>query len=451
MNSIKRYDNTLIYIVLIMLSMLIIGIFFNINTILFVQVGILTLIFFVYIWKYEEKLLYYCILLSTVSQFLGGFFKPASYLAQVFLILLALKLIEKIFIKKIPIKVNKLIITISFLMLFLDSSLYLVSTRGNIILYVWAILKKYGFLIIYLYIINLNNTEKILINIDKTLKLIFIIQFIFTFIQFKNNVFFDDITGLFGSRSTGEYSTFLIIYLLILINRNDKNDKYFIVFLSLHILIYAIIAEVKLLMILFPSIIILNTLVKRKKVKDYVYFLSILLLLLLGYRIYTNLYPEQADSFNSMDQYLTEGYGVNTDLNRLNVLGPLEQNGVLNDNMDKLFGRGLGSVHPSEINLIQGPLYKQYEYLRIEWFTLPYLITESGILGAMLYISIYVIVLINSILNLSKNNCKTLLCISIVAIIIIIYNSSLITSLRVPIFIWMWIGFLSKEKYNLKI
>lgn len=449
----KKRNNILIFLSLIITCCLI-SIFLKINIMLLAQIGFLGFIFFLYLWKDEERLLYYSITISIISAFLGSFFGAFAYLPQIFLILLTIKLLEMVFIKKISLKIDKLILSIAFFMISLDTALYLVNTQGNIILYIWTILKKYGFLIIYIYILNLNNTKNLLLTIDKIFKLMFIIQFIWTFIQFKNNVFFDDITGVFGRRSTGEYATFLIIYLLILLNRSNKNknDMWFIVFLSLHILIYSVIAEVKLLMILFPLIIVLNILLKRKKIIDFIYILIILGLLGIGYDIYISLYPEQAlqDSY-SVDKYLTKSYGVHTELNRLSCLGPLEKNGVLNGSMEKIFGKGLGMVHPSDMSLVQGPLYKQYEYLKIEWFTLPYLITESGIVGTMLYISIYIIILIRMIINLSKNNCRTLLCISVVSIIIIIYNSSMITSLRVPMFIWMWIGLLSKSNYSLKI
>lgn len=453
MELINKQNNTTLLLIFISI-ITIISLVFKINIIILIEAAIVGTSFFVYIWKDAERLLIFSVILSIMSSFLSEIAGPLAHLPQILVILLVFKLGEKILIKKELLTIDKMILFITMGMFLLDSTSYLINTKGNMVLYIWTIVKKYNFFIVYIYILNLKNFNYLIKKLNNLIKLMLYIQFIWTFVQFKSNVFFDDITGIFGSRSTGEYATFLMIYFTILINKKnkDKKDGIFISFLSVHILIYSVIAEVKLLMILFPMIILISFLIKRKKILDIVYIAIISALLSTGYNVYLDLYPEQAVmNIGEIDRYLTKSYGVHTDINRLGFIEPLEKSGLLEKRINKMFGNGLGIIHPSDRSMVKGPLYDKYRYLKIEWFTLPYIVTESGIIGAILFVSIYVVILLRSLSNIDTENGKCLLCISIISLVIIIYNSSMITSMRIPIFIWTWIGLLTKSRYNLKV
>ena len=426
------------------------------NLIILLEVLIIGAIFCVYLWQDEERLLYYTIIFAIFSNLLGNLSGALSNIPQVFLILIIMKMISKIVVNREKIRVNRVVLCVVILMMVLNTMTYIlnINFKSSIVLYIWAMLKRYSFFFIYLYVYNLKDDKNIIRNIDTTMKVIIIIQFFLTLIQFFQGVDFDNVAGIFGDFSTGEYSIVLLIYFIMLYEKKNKTkfDNYFLMFLMIHIIIYSAIAEVKLLIFLFPSIILIDTMLKKKSLKDLLYLILIFGCLSIGYKFYISLYPYN-DLLNSdfLDKYLTSSYGEVTQLNRFNFMEQLEVNNVLENDEEKLFGKGIGAVHPSEsTKILQGPYYSEYKYLRIDWFTLPYLVTESGLVGTTLFLVVYLIILIKSLVKYKIREKRMLFLISLVSVISLVYSSSMIGSIRLTVFAWFYIGVLDKMNSKLE-
>ncbi|CEI73365.1 hypothetical protein [Romboutsia hominis] len=454
--KLKLENSIVLIIILLMIMSFFMSIMSQGNLIIFTEVCIIGFIFCIYLWQDEERLLYYTILFSIFSNLLGNISGALSNIPQVFLVLIIMKIISKAIIKREKIRINKSVSYIVILMMVLNTITYAlnINFESSIVLYIWTMLKRYSFFFVYLYVYNLNSENNIITNLDKTVKTIVIIQFFLTLIQFFQGIDFDNIAGVFGEFSTGEYSIFLLIYFIILYEKKNKTklDNMFLIFLVVHIIIYSAIAEVKLLMLLFPTIVLIEIILKKKKLKELIYIILIFGCLFLGYKFYLTLYP-QNDLLDKdfLDKYLTSSYGEVTQLNRLNFVDQLQKNNVLEDDSEKLFGKGIGAVHPSDsTELLQGPYYLKYKYLRIDWFTLPYLVTESGYIGTFLFLGVYLIILIKSLLNHKRRQMRMLFLITLVSVISLIYSSSMIGSIRLTVFAWFYIGLLDKRNIKLE-
>lgn len=448
----KDKNSQKLMIVLILLTINVSSIILRRDLITPIYFLLISGIFSIYIFVNTERLIYFSIIVSLLSNFLSQYSGAFSNIPQIVLILLSLKILFYFSITKEKIKYDKFITIITILTIVFNtiSYIFFINYKGGIVLYLWAMLKRYSFFIIFIYIYNTNKKTIILNKLKITFNFIIVIQFFLTLIQFKTGVNYDNVTGLFGLYSTGEYAHFLLVILSIYMSDKNKNskDKYFMIFLIIHILIYSIIAEVKLLFFAMPILIFLDAIIERK-FKNIIIIISTFFILVIGANIYTIIYPEK--TFFEKDlvkKYLTEDYGE-VGLNRFNFMEQLNQN-IFENDMQSIIGMGIGAAHPSsKSELLQGPVYKENKDLKIDWFSLPYLITESGILGTILYLSIYAYLLIKYGFIAIKTKEKTIFFIAVLSIISIIYNSSLVGSIRMIIFTWTFISLFYNHTKNI--
>lgn len=450
MQEIKSKIDLIIIFTLLFLS--IISIILKLNLVLIV--GLFTVLLFImhFIYKDDRKLLYFTIWSTLLSNFFSMFISVISYFPYICYIILLIKIFEKKMIQRKKIKVDKYIINIAALIAIINTlALIYNGNRINILLLIFYFFKKFGYIIIYLFFINTNISHK---DITTNLKLFIIfafIQFPLIIIQFMTNSDRDDITGLFGGSGTGILLQYLIYIIIILLIYKDKVSKIKLLDATLIILslMYCALAEVKIGFIVIPIIFICSLILERKFIKLIVGISILFTILNSIYGIFIKIYPDH-DFINNntfTKDYIQTAYGKNS-VNRLGFMSILE-NTVLDTQEKRFFGTGFATANPSSIEVLEGEIARQYDYLNIHYFTLPYLVVENGIVGTILWISTYIYLLIINIYFYIRYKDKNSIIIILTIIsnfIFIYYNSSIITSPSIILMTWFILAFLNDKK-----
>lgn len=138
---------------------------------------------------------------------------------------------------------------------------------------------------------------------------------------------------------------------------------------------------------------------------------------------YANIFSAQG----FMD-YLTResGYNGNGDLNRLTGISIIANNIFKKDWLKILFGIGLGNAEYT--NFFTSNFYTRYHLLNYQWFHMIWMFIETGIIGVVVYISIIIKALVNTI-RIKANDryvviAKTMI---LIMFVLFIYNNSLRT------------------------
>lgn len=287
------------------------------------------------------------------------------------------------------------------------------------------------------------NVEKKYININMKLILVYsLIQFPLIIFQFISNTNRDDISGLFGKSGTGILiQFFLYILVLIIVNKENfiKIKNFQLVFVSL-LLMYSALAEVKIGFILIPLIYLMTMFLKKGSFRTILAILIIGLLISVSYKGFIKFYPDQNlfESSEELVDYAKNAYGIDS-VNRFGFMNLLK-NTVLTNKFKMYFGTGLGTTNPSNINILAGEVAIEYDYLNLHFFTLPLNIVENGIIGTIIWISIYINILAKNIyIYFKKRTDKSIINIMsiIITVIFIIYNSSIISSSIIILILWL--------------
>ncbi|MFJ7509861.1 hypothetical protein ACIQW7_10420 [Peribacillus simplex] len=396
------------------------------------------------------------LLLSTVfvSLIFGGIpFLNGSYIVMYLYILMLVTLL----INKDKIKLDKTVVLIAFITIVFNL-LPILSYGITVPLLILSILKRFGFLIVYIFTINMINlTDKFKNLLIKLVFITLIINFFVALTQFaKGGLHQDSITGFFGNGMTG-----IVIYLFMFsiaicsgLHYEKKISTLFYLILILISVIYSAIAEVKIGFISTAVLLIVYLGFINKNMKSIVSLTICGFIFVTFYSVFLNLYPNQnfLDK-NFLESYLVQqDYGTGGTINRFNFK-PQIDNLIFNNNVDTLLGKGLGSGNPSEVESLKGILNNQFDYLKFTWFTIPYLYVETGIVGAFLYILIYILPLIVAIKHFIKNRTS----LSVIVILMgltnlfyLTYNAGLM-NYGVSTIYWIFVAFLVREKKELRI
>lgn len=379
-----------------------------------------------------------------LSPVLGNIVGVLNYIPHFLMFIIILKLMVKVTIKGEKLKVDKKIIILSVLLFSINLlGLIYSMTILNPILFVYAFIKKFGFIFIYIYFTNLDIEQEFK---DKILKYIYwycIIQFPIIVVQYYMGVDRDNITGLFGKNATGNaFQVFLLMLIVLLCLSKDIGRKTKFIFFVL-IMMFCALAEVKIGFIVVPLIYVIYIILSKKTIKTLIQTVIIILSCIMIYNLFVKLYPRHDFIRNQQmtSEYLTQTLGEGS-INRFGYMEILE-NTMLYDNMKKMVGTGLGSTNPSEsLEILQGNIYIEYGYLKYYAFFMPYSIIENGFIGTTIYIVIYLILLIKSIVIYFKIKNRFSLCnilIIISTLVLLLYNNSL-SSFLVSFVLWFLIS-----------
>lgn len=168
------------------------------------------------------------------------------------------------------------------------------------------------------------------------------------------------------------------------------------------------------------------------------------------YSFFVSIYP--AHDFLSktfLQSYLVEqSYGAGDTLNRFGFKETIDAIVFSGSQNEILFGKGLGSGNPSDSAFLQGEVYREYGHLKYNWFILPYLYIETGMLGTVFFLLIYIVPLLfalNEFWRRGSEMAIVLFLMGITNIIFLPYNTGLF-SYGVTTIYWIYFAMLLQEK-----
>ena len=325
----------------------------------------------------------------------------------------------------------------------------------------WGFRNIFRFIILMLcsiIVFDDNDLKKVIKIIHK----IFILNIIVCFIQyFLLGYWGDAIGGTFRLGDTGGNAG--IIYLIIIENSinivnylNKKcSIKKVILYLFLSVLI-AVFAELKVVYIFILLIIILALLLNKFTLKTICIVGSAVIAISLGYTILEKVDPETAKILNIVElmEYAggeSHGYSSEYDISRIRAFEQINDYFFMNNLKYNMFGYGLGNCDVSSIDIFNSYFARQYnDVLHYTWFSHAMLYLETGIIGYLLYILIYIYIIIYCFKRrkLDKDNYNfynSLIIILISSIIMTWYNSILRNDISYFIYIIIILPFITKK------
>ena len=198
----------------------------------------------------------------------------------------------------------------------------------------------------------------------------------------------------------------------------------------------AILAELKLFIVEMLVVIVVAMIISKVSWKTITLFIVGILafnIIITGFvsinargRSY---YTNDLFSFESMIKYATrtEGYDGVGDLNRFTAIQELIDKFFRNDLFGLLFGYGIGSAEYSKSNeMLTSTFYNQYGYLHYQYFTHAFVFIETGLLGLISYLMIFISSLKRGIKVLKGTQWKKFYMITVmIMVFLVFYNTTM--------------------------
>ena len=450
----RKIYRLMIYIVAI-ISIILLSIYLPEKIIIMLIGTVLTILVFRYIYISDERLLFAAIFAAILSNFLRQYISISSYLPQLFLLVIVIKIFDNIVIKKKQFKINKVIGITVVLMVLLDMVTVCFSQLNiGSVLFCYALLRRYAFLITLVFVFNSDINIKTVDKLSKILTGFVVLNMVYILFQFLSGIRGDYLNGLFGYKANGiVLQSLSIILVLYICNYESGIIKRFktistVGLLSLYV-VYCTIAEVKFGYIVLPIIFILNLMDSKRKLYNAVLIGVIVVALNIGYVNLVKLYPNM-DFANTkyLESYLTGSYNNTNTINRFGYMETFRKT-VLTDDTKLLIGNGLGSANEGiSTEALTGPLNKEFGFMQINWFSIPYMIVENGIVGLILFISIYIYILFKSLKDwvIKRDRLSIVVnMITVISIVFLFYNNQMTNIYSMIFLVWFYISVYLKE------
>ena len=277
--------------------------------------------------------------------------------------------------------------------------------------------------------------------------------------QFSLGYYYDDITGLFGPKSSSLYSLTAIVFFVVEYLEKNKNGDSILGWYWIW-LVPVFLNETKISFVLLPLLFVYLLFVSgRLKVKS-VLSLSVLsvLSLVLVNSLYQSLYGYSFTSIFNYDFFelyfldYTPLHGDVPRLYRLIVAYELLSNGGL---LESLFGYGIGSVYVGDGGGTLGSVSRLLEYTalnsgsRIQLFQI---LIDYGFIGTAVFIFYLIYCLVK--FSTKAETVVELYAVSFtfVMLICLIYQNMFFTKqLSFIFFYYLYVGFISKIKFSKNI
>lgn len=338
---------------------------------------------------------------------------------------------------KIDKKTKKMEIYIIVMLIYVFVGLFIFGQP--FILFLWGLRSNFRFYVFFLacaILLTKNDVIKIMSFLKKMLVANGIMC---TFQYFVQGYHRDILGGFFGSESgcNGYMNVFLIIVIsysvIQYINGEIKLKE-----LTLHIMtsVYiSILSELKVFFIELIIIIVLAFLLTRFSIKKLgVVMISIIALSFIVTWI-PKIYPEWSNLFsiNGIIENLTrsKGYTGQGDLNRLTAITIINNSFSNVSIVNRLFGSGLGSwEYSNTFAFLNSHNYLMYSLTHYNWISYAWIYLEMGYIGLMLFYGFFFLtgyysLTIKSINRTSETILKTAFILSVLSIVLSIFNVSL--------------------------
>ncbi|GLV63168.1 hypothetical protein Bmyc01_18380 [Bacillus mycoides] len=460
---IKKFSSSR-YIILSFLFLQIISLFLSIkttkNVVLYTQILILIIVVGVILFLIKDRTFIRLFIVVTVLSsyfYLNSTFGFLYYATHALLVIMGIRLL----LKYKSFKVDKLIMGIAatlFILSLVPLFSFEYEFKAAAILY--ALFIKFGYLLVYLYVINSKSfTVENLHNLNLGLAIFFIINIIYTILQFlSGNVNGDNMTGFFGYQGTGIAGYFYCLFLSIVCayNYKGKASNTIVFLVALTIIFISALNETKVLFIYVPVIIIVYFIFIKRSVSSLLAIGLFFGAILLIYPIYASLYPTQASFLDGdfIQKYMVDSaYDGEYSINRFNFIDSINFY-VLDSGLKQLFGTGIGTTYPSNNPIIAGEVFVKYGFLRYNFFLFPWLYVDSGLVGILFFIVTYFVIFMYALMNYKKTKsfiALTVLLMSLVNVLFSFYNPVLLSSFFVYTIFWIYAAMLFREKMELHL
>ena len=307
----------------------------------------------------------------------------------------------------------------------------------SVLYYVWGFRNNARFFVFFFACILFLNPK----SVDPLLQLLdtlFVINFFITLYQFFIlDISQDFLGGIFGVEAG--YNGYTNIFMVIVITRSilrylnyTESTTSCLVKCAMALLITAL-AELKIFLVEFVLIIFLAMLVTKYSQRKIVLLCCAFIGLVLSMQLLVTVFPYWADKLNVTEMWeeiaSDEGYTDAGDLNRITAV-PMAMEMFLHTLPQKLFGLGLGNCDTSTFSFLNTPFYEENSWLHYSWFSSSFLVLETGLVGLALYVLFFILIFfaVRNLEHSGKGNmeyCQLASVLSVMCLILIIYNVSL--------------------------
>lgn len=312
--------------------------------------------------------------------------------------------------------------------------------QQNIGLIIWGIRNNLRFFILFYSIVVFFK----MMDVDTVLKVVKVVFWVsvplcafekFCISYPSGTIVGDMIGGVFWNYSGCNLSlNIVLITVVTLVSsqyfRGEEKIKNFLL-VSAASLFMAATAELKVYLVEYFVIIILTAVMSGVSFKNIIKMLlvGILFSFFISFFISFNMRGgNYADNYTlaGFFDYATResGYNGTGDLNRLTGLMIVNNTIFDGEWIKKLFGIGLGNAEYT--NFFVSDFYNQYKYLNYQWFHDIWMFIETGFIGVISYITIFIVALIKSVTCLKKTSLGSFVTTMIVLMLILyVYNITL--------------------------
>jgi hypothetical protein len=338
------------------------------------------------------------------------------------------------------------------------SALVNFSGISSIILYFWSLRNYFRFFIFFIAVACYLEKRK-LSNIFKNLRYILYLSTILSIYQYfvmgygKTGHSGDLIGGIFGTATQGNaaiclFAAGLCVYYICGYVRKEASLVQVASVIACA-LISAVLGEIKFFFFVLIAIGIVLIISNKPNLKTII--ITVFGGIILSYAVamvqiyYVGSGTKSLNSIEGIISYVTtSSYSYTTDsINRIGGIATIKR--LFFSGKNSLFGVGLGMADHS--SFFSSAIYKQYGYINYSWFMLPYLFLETGWIGVVSYIAIYMGMFVDILkkrpyLTVAK---KSGIVLSVVSLMMIVYNSSLRVDTAYVYFAFLAIPFIPIE------
>lgn len=207
----------------------------------------------------------------------------------------------------------------------------------------------------------------------------------------------DSIGGIFGHTSgcNGYLNLYFCIVTIMSIERYIHRETKLIsvVLCMCMVVVSSVVAELKVIFVEIPLIILLAVLLNRPSPKTILAAIFMGAAVLLGWNIIQLVFPHWSYAFSSFQALVNVGNETSGGYNisRLSAISDINSILFHGDILKNLFGLGFGNCEYSSISFLTSAFFQEYGYLHYQWFTHQIWFLECGIIGILAYFAFFAV------------------------------------------------------------
>ena len=327
---------------------------------------------------------------------------------------------------------------IPIVLFFIAGIFSLAAGNADISLFLWSIRNFYRFYVFFFFVINFLSFNS-LKTVFSIIKILFLINFLLTIIEFACGIKGDYLGGIFGwtkgvNSSTTAFIFMTYCFFLLSCLFNNTVSIYELLAVLLESLIIAALAELKFLIVSLLAITVLLVLISKFSVRKWAFLLTFSLAFVLCLYLVNDIFSINSFSLftkvfwiNYFSNSGLIGYNSTNDLNRTGFI--LKLNTFFSTSLlNQILGFGQGFAEVSSISIFQSPFASNYaDILHYNWFLSSFLYIEMGYFGMIAYLSFFFGLLLFFLKRHKFIEGKFGIIITLFSIILFFYNFSLRT------------------------